>query len=118
MQSAYASTLILVFVPNFAILISSSHPIVLTRLGGLRSRSYKSRNVSRVQLEIKPGTFAMVVRYANHYTKRAVTQYVQCSKIQGGREISDIILTADYLCYKEPKNPLNFFLILIFNELF
>ena len=38
--------------------------------------------------------------------------------IQNGREISDIIVTHDYLCYKEPKIPLNFFLILIFNELF
>ena len=38
--------------------------------------------------------------------------------IQSGREISAIILTDDYLCYKEPKFPLNFFLILIFNELF
>ena len=38
---------------------------------------------------------------------------------QGGREISAIIVTEDYLCYKEPKSPYNFFfLILIFNELF
>ena len=37
--------------------------------------------------------------------------------IQGVREISDIIVTDDYLCYKEPKSPYNFFLILIFNEL-
>ena len=36
-----------------------------------------------------------------------------------GREISAIIVTDDYLCYKEPKIPYNFFfLILIFNELF
>ena len=33
--------------------------------------------------------------------------------IQGGRETSVIILTDDYLCYKEPKSPYNFF-----NELF
>ena len=38
--------------------------------------------------------------------------------IQGGREISAIIVTDDYLCYKEPKSPYNFILILIFNELF
>ena len=38
--------------------------------------------------------------------------------IQSGREISAIIVTDDYLCYKEPKIPFNFFLILIFNELF
>ena len=38
--------------------------------------------------------------------------------IQGGREIYAIIVTDDYLCYKEPKSPYNFFLILIFNELF
>ena len=29
--------------------------------------------------------------------------------IQGGREISAIIVTDDYLCYKEPKSPYNFF---------
>ena len=33
-------------------------------------------------------------------------------------EISAIIVTDDYLRYKEPKSPYNFFLILIFNELF
>ena len=32
--------------------------------------------------------------------------------------MSVIIVTDDYLCYKEPKSPYNFFLILIFNELF
>ena len=32
--------------------------------------------------------------------------------------ISAIIVTHDYLYYKEPKGPYNFFLILIFNELF
>ena len=37
--------------------------------------------------------------------------------IQDGREISAIIVTDDYLCYKEPKSPNNFFLILIYNEL-
>ena len=37
--------------------------------------------------------------------------------IQSGREISVIIVTDDYLCYKEPKSSCNFF-ILIFNELF
>ena len=30
--------------------------------------------------------------------------------IQEGREISAIIVTEDYLCYKEPKSPYNFFL--------
>ena len=35
------------------------------------------------------------------------------------REISAIIVTDDYLLYKEPKSPYDFFfLILIFNELF
>ena len=29
--------------------------------------------------------------------------------IQGGREISAIIVTVDYLCYKEPESPYNFF---------
>ena len=36
--------------------------------------------------------------------------------LQGGREISAIILADDYLYYKEPKIPLNLFCILIFNE--
>ena len=40
------------------------------------------------------------------------------TSIQGGREISAIILTDDYLCYEEPKIPYYFFIILIFNELF
>ena len=38
--------------------------------------------------------------------------------IQGGREISVIIVTDNYLRYKEQKIPHNFFLILTFNELF
>ena len=39
--------------------------------------------------------------------------------IQGGRDISAIIVTDNYLCYKEQKkSPYSFFLILIFNELF
>ena len=38
--------------------------------------------------------------------------------IQDGWEISVIIVTDDYLCCKEPESPFNFFLILIFNELF
>ena len=38
--------------------------------------------------------------------------------MQGVREISAIIVTEGYLCYKEPKIPISFFLILIFNELF
>ena len=29
--------------------------------------------------------------------------------IQSGREISSIILTVDYVCYKEPKRPYNVF---------
>ena len=38
------------------------------------------------------------------------------SIIQSGREISAIILTDDYLGYKERKSPYNLFVILIFNE--
>ena len=34
------------------------------------------------------------------------------------REISAINVTDNYLCYKESNSPYNFFLILIFNELF
>ena len=33
--------------------------------------------------------------------------------IQDGREISAIIVTADYLCYKEPKSPYNFLFSLV-----
>ena len=52
----------------------------------------------------------------NNY--KPVTRFVRnFAHIQGGREISAIILTDDYLCYKELKTPHNFFLILIFNEL-
>ena len=54
------------------LLISSSYPIVLTRLGGPRSRPYTSRNISRVQSGIEPGTSWMAVRRANHYTKKVV----------------------------------------------
>ena len=32
--------------------------------------------------------------------------------------VSATILIDDYLCYKEPKSPYNFFIISIFNELF
>ena len=35
------------------------------------------------------------------------TRYNKC--IQGVKEISAIIVTDDYLCYKEPKSPYNFF---------
>ena len=42
---------------------------------------------------------------------------ILASEIHGVREISDIIVTDDYLRYKEPNSPYNFF-ILIFNELF
>ena len=38
--------------------------------------------------------------------------------IQSGNGISVIIVTDDYLCYKEPKNLYKLFLTLIFNELF
>ena len=41
-----------------------------------------------------------------------------CVIQQGGRKISVIIVSDDYLCYKEQKIPYIFFLILIFNELF
>ena len=41
------------------------------------------------------------------------------SLLEGGREISAIIVTDDYyLSNEEPKSPYKFFLILIFNELF
>ena len=54
------------------LLISSSYPIVLTRLGGPRSRSYTSRKISRVQPGIEPGTSWMAVRRASHYTKQTL----------------------------------------------
>ena len=39
-------------------------------------------------------------------------------QLQSGRDVSAIVVTDDYLCYKEPKSPYNFFLNLIINELF
>ena len=44
------------------LLVSSSDPIVLMRLGGSRSRPYTSRKISRVQPGIESGTFWMAVR--------------------------------------------------------
>ena len=52
------------------LLISSSDPIVFTRLGRPRSRPYTSRKISMVQPGIEPGTSWMAVRRANHYTKQ------------------------------------------------
>ena len=46
---------------------------------------------------------------------------LKCTAIlnmKGVRKISVITGTDDYLCYKGPKSPYNFFLILIFNKLF
>ena len=37
---------------------------------------------------------------------------------QDGKGINAIIVTDDFLCYKEPKSPYNFLIILIINELF
>ena len=54
------------------LLISSSYPIVLTRLGGPRSKSYTFRKIPRVYPGIKPGISWMAVKWANHYTKHAV----------------------------------------------
>ena len=51
------------------LLVSKSHPIVLTRLGGPCSRPYTYRKISMVYLGIKPRTSWMTVRCANHYTK-------------------------------------------------
>ena len=52
-----------------------------------------------------------------HYGHLGLISFVLFCK-EGGREISSISVTDDYLCYKEPKSPYNFFLTLIFNELF
>ena len=54
------------------LLISSSYPFVLRRLGGPRSRPYTSRKISGVQPGTEPGTSWMAVRLANHYTKLVV----------------------------------------------
>ena len=59
-------------------LISSSYPVVLTRLGGPRSRPYTSRKISRVLPGIEPGTSWMAVKRANHYTKQVVQRRIQC----------------------------------------
>ena len=79
------------------LLISSSYPIVLTRLGGSRSRSYTSRKISRVQPGIEPGTSWMAVRRANHYTRKAVLllviirpMYFLCTSIHFVRVIINL----------------------------
>ena len=54
------------------LLISSSYPIILTRLGGPRSRPYTFYGRG-LYPGIEPGTFWTAVRPANHYTKQAVT---------------------------------------------
>ena len=41
---------------------------------------------------------------------------ILASAIQGVREISAVIVTDDYLCYKEQESPYNFFHILIFTN--
>ena len=51
-----------------------------------------------------------------NFTYQDFPDFIHCG-IQDGREISVITVTDDYLCYKEPKSPYNFFIILIFNEL-
>ena len=56
------------------LLITSSYPIVLTRLGGPRSTPYTSRKNSRVWPGIEPGTSWMAVRRANHYTKQVAVR--------------------------------------------
>ena len=53
------------------LIIWSSYPIVLTRLGGPRFRPYTSRKISRIQPGIESGTYWMTVRRSNHYTKQA-----------------------------------------------
>ena len=48
---------------------------------------------------------------------RGKTAYLRNLIIQSVKQIITIIVTDNYLCYREPKSPYNFFLILIFNEL-
>ena len=74
--------------------------------------------VSREKKSALHLTNDVVIRHQNNYNDitsislySRVNIFVILSNIQGGREISDIILTDDYLCYKEPKIPFNFFLI-------
>ena len=43
---------------------------------------------------------------------------ILASAIQGVREISTVIVTVDYLCYKEQKSPYNFFSYFNIYELF
>ena len=54
------------------LLISSSYPVVLTSLGGPRSRPYTSRKISRVYHREWTGDLLDGIRRANHYTKQAV----------------------------------------------
>ena len=60
-----------------------------------------------------------MITYSVHiHTFTYITLYFYISFVQGVRRISTIIVTDDYSCYKKPKCPYNFFLILIFNKLF
>ena len=43
------------------------------------------------------------------YPGTNVAKFPEMFLIQSGREVSDIVVTEDYLCYKEPKSPDNFF---------
>ena len=58
-----------------------------------------------------------MVHYVFHKILRLGPTRLSCY-IQSVREICAIIVTDGYLCYKEPKSPYNFILILIFNESF
>ena len=58
------------------LLISSSYPVVLTRLGGPCSRPYTSTKISMVEPGIKPRTSWMAVRCVNHYTKQTVSHFI------------------------------------------
>ena len=44
------------------------------------------------------------------YHRRWIQTYCM-QNIQGGREINAIIVTDDYLLYKEPESPYNFFFL-------
>ena len=55
-QRTYPSTLISVFLTEFSLLlISSSYPIVLTRLGGPRSKPYTPEKFLGNSWELNPG---------------------------------------------------------------
>ena len=86
------------------------------------SAKWKNWNISEYSSLVGAQTFLKGVQIYETKLKleNGIMQFnrILASAIQGVREISAIIVTDNYLRYKEQKSPYNFCHILIFNELF